>query len=156
MDNNGQLSLEYLLIFFVSIIILSIISIPLVYDTMDNINDIKKTVEVKNSLTEIANNVHIIYSTDYCTKKTVPIQIHDNMTIYCNNASKNNNYYIYSYVKLSDNSSKKVIVQVPTKVSFKGNSKYYYNKLYERWYYNTEFKWIKSSTGNYNIDIYFK
>lgn len=42
MDSRAQVSLEYLLIFLISLSILSMFSIPLIEDTVSDVNDIKK------------------------------------------------------------------------------------------------------------------
>ncbi|OED29857.1 hypothetical protein [Methanosphaera sp. WGK6] len=154
MDKYGQIAVEYLLIFIISMIILSIISIPLCIDEIDDISDIKNTVEVKNTLIELSNNVRMIYSSDYGSSKVISIKCPVDMKIYYRLVS--GNHYLYSYVDLSDDETKEVRVLVPCKISFNGKSTYYYVSLKNRWYYNTEIKWINSSTGERSVNIYFK
>ncbi|WP_455645844.1 hypothetical protein [Methanosphaera sp.] len=135
-------------------IILSIISVPLVINEIDGVGDVKDTVEVKNTLVELSNSVRMIYSSDYGSSKIVSINCPCNMNIYYRLV--NGNHYLYSYVTLSDNEIKEVRVLVPCKISFNGKSTYYYVGLKNRWYYNTEVKWITSSNGERSVNIYFK
>lgn len=153
MDCKAQVSLEFLLIFFISLIILSVISIPLTYDTINTVNDIKSSTEVKNTLVELSNNVNIVYSSGYGSKKTISVNVPSKMNIYYKSVNKK--HYLYSYVILSDNTKKEVSTQVPCKVSFNGKSSYYYTSLKKGWYYDTEIKWIYSS-DEYCMNINFK
>ena len=154
MDSYGQLSLEYLLLFFISLIILSTISIPLLNISIDDTMDVTKSVETKEALTEISKNVKLLYSLDDDSKKTVSIYIPANFTLYSTNSS--GRYYLYTTLNLSDSSDKTVKVEVPCKVSFNGNANHYYSSLKNRWYYNAEFKWITSSNGQRSVNINFK
>lgn len=154
MDHYGQVAIEYLLIFFVSIIILSLISIPLVTQEVNNTEDIKKTMEVKSVLSELANTVNIVYSSDYGSSRTISINSPDSIRVSYKNSS--GKHYLYSTVVLSNNSKKEVKVQVPCRVSFANQSSYYYTNIYERWYYNTEVKWINTSDNGHVVNIYFK
>ena len=64
-------------------------------------------------------------------------------------------HYLSTNIRLNDNTTKTVMTEVPCKVSFKNNPNYYYTNVYNRWYYNTEFKWINSTQAK-NVDINFK
>lgn len=154
MEDNGQVAVEYLLIFFISVIILSIISVPLVITSIEDLNDVKDTMEVKNTLIELSNTARIIYSSDYGSMKTVSVKSPSDMNIYYKYVG--GNHYIYSYVTLSSGKRKEVRVQTPCRISFNNKSTYYYVNLHNRWYYNTEVKWINSSTGVMSVNIYFK
>ena len=154
MDNMGQVALEYLLIFFVSVIILSAISLPLISESMDNSRDISKSVEAKDTLLSISNSINYVYYAGYGSKRTVGVHIPLNMQL--SYRYKNNNHFIYTSIKLSDNSTKLIEIQTPCKISFSNRADYYYVSLKERWYYNTEIKWITSSSGEKSINIYFK
>lgn len=154
MDNQGQITLEYLLIFFISIIILSTISLPLISDAIDNSQDITTAVEVKNTLSSVSNNINYIYYTGYGSKRIIAVHIPKNMQL--NYQYKNNNHFIYTSIKLSDNTSKIIEIQTPCKISFNNKANYHFVSLKNKWYYDTEIKWITSSTGEKSINIYFK
>ncbi len=155
MDSKAQIAIEYLLIFFISMILLSIISIPFVIEEVDTLNDIKTTMEVKNTLNELSHNIEVIYSSDYGSQRIISIKSPTRMNISCKqNSSK---YYIYSYVTLSDNTKKWVGVEVPCKITFNNKPNYSYTTLSENWwYYNTEIKWINATSDIKSINIYFK
>lgn len=142
MDYKGQLSLEYILLFMVFLIIFSTISIPILTTGMDDISDTRKVMETRTALLEISKNIKIVYSLSMDSKKTLAIYIPQNMTVRSN--SYKNRYYLSSSVRLSDNTIKYVDVEVPCNVSFNGNINHYYTNLNNRWYYNTEVRWIES------------
>ncbi|RAP47558.1 MAG: hypothetical protein BZ135_01970 [Methanosphaera sp. rholeuAM6] len=152
MDNKGQLALEYLLIFFIFIIILSVISIPLLTDSIESTEDMTKAVETKNFLTEIQKNVKLIYSLDVGSKRTFSVYVPCDMNLNSNFTS----YNVRTTLTLSDNTRKTISVDMPCKVSFNGNINYYYVSLKKGWYYNTEVKWYTSSSGERSINVNFK
>lgn len=154
MDRRGQVAMEYMLIFFIVLIILSTISVPLVTDEINNVNDVASSVKAKNMLVNIAGTVNMVYSSDYGSMRTISVDCPIKSRVYYKSIS--NKHYIYTYVLLSDNSTKEMRVQVPCKVSFNNNPSYYYSYLNKRWYYNTEVKWINSSKGYDSVNVYFK
>ena len=153
MENKGQLSLEYMLFFLISLIILSVITLPLMADSLEDVNDMTSGVEAKDLLVEISNAVKIINSMDDSSKKTISVKAPQNLTIYSSTSS--NKYYLYTYITLSDNSSKRVQVSVPKRVCFNNRTNYYYVRLREGYYYNVEVSCIKSSTNESFINVNF-
>ncbi len=154
MQSKGQISLEYLLVIFIMIIILTVITIPLVIDSLEKTNDITTVLKVKDSMVEVANAIKIVSSSPFGTKKTISVNIPMDMKIFYNSVSDRN--YIKSNIKLSDGYSKAVTVEVPCKVTFNGNSNNYYASLHERWYYNTSVQWIYANDGSSSINVNFK
>lgn len=154
MDNKGQIALEYLLIFFILLIILSIITIPLLYEGIEATNDVTKTVKVKSFLTELQKNVKLIYSLDTGSKRTIGVYVPSDMVIYY--TLRSGRHYVYTNLMLSDGSNKRVELEMPCKVSFNNNSNHYYSSLRKRWYYNVEVRWIESANGERSINIIFK
>ena len=154
MDIKGQIALEYLLIFFVFIIILSVISIPLLTDSIETTDDMTNSVMTKSFLTEVQKNVKLIDSLDVGSKHTFSVLVPSNMTLYYNN--EYGKHYISTTLKLSDNTKKTIKVEVPCKVSFNSNVNYYYVTLKKGWYYNVEVKYLTSSNGERNINVNFK
>lgn len=154
MDFKGQLALEYLLIFFVLLIILSAVTVPFLSESIESTNDITKSVEIKSMLTEVEKNVRLINVLDFDSKRTVSIYVPEDLVLYHTIRSGRN--YIYTTVTLSDNTKKRIELEMPCKVTFNDNSNHYYSSLKKRWYYNVEIKWIESSTGERSININFK
>lgn len=153
-DYKGQMSLEYLLIFFVTIIILSSVILPLLTSSTETVDDITDAVKAKNTLVELASTVNMVYSSDSGTVKLTSIHIPSNMRI--EYKYTNNTHYLYTRITLKDNTKKDLYVQVPCKITFNDNPSYYYNYVYDRWYYNVEVKWITSNSGEKSINIKFK
>lgn len=154
MDKIGQIALEYLLIFFVVLIIISTVTIPFLYDSIESTNDISSSVKVKSLFTEIQKNVKIIYSLDIDSKRTISLYVPEDMVLY--HTTRNGKNYIYTTITLSDESKKRIELEMPCKISFNGNSNHYYSSLKNRWYYNTEVKWVESTSGERSININFK
>ena len=154
MDIHGQIAMEYLLLFFVLIIILSVISIPLLTDTIQTSNDITKAIETKSFLTEIEKNVRLIYSLDVGSKHSFSIYVPCDMRLYYN--YNYNRHYITTTLTLSNSTKKTVRVEVPCKVNFDGYINNENSNLKKGWKYNTEVKWFTSSSGERSININFK
>ena len=69
MDKQGQLSIEYTLFFLIFLIIFATISIPALSESINDVNDMKDVTETKIALTEISNNIKIVYASGTNTKK---------------------------------------------------------------------------------------
>lgn len=154
MDFKAQVSMEYLLIFFISIIILSTISLPFMIQEIDTIEDTRTCMEAKSMLVEVADNIQMVYSSDIGTKKNIAIKSPCSMNIsYRQNGSR---HYLYTYIKLSNNTHKWIGVEVPCQVSFTNKPNYSYTTLKNNWwYYNTEVKWLESNNTR-SVNVYFK
>ena len=153
MNDKAQVALEYLLIFFVTIIILTVISLPLLSESVDNMQDMLTVAETKNTLTKLSDEIKLVHAMDFPSQKTTSVYIPSNMKL--EYKTSNNKHYLYANVYLSHNTTKAVMTEIPCKVSFRENPNYYYNNLYRRWYNNVEIKWISSDNAT-NIDLYFK
>lgn len=152
MDKKGQIALEYLLLFFILIIILAVISVPLLKDSIETTDDMTKSVQIKSFLTEVQKNVKLIHSLDVGSKRTISVYVPMDITVYSNFST----HEIWVTLPLSNNSSKKISVDTPCKVSFNGYINNYYKSLKKGWYYNTEVKWLTSSSGERSINVNFK
>ncbi|RAP53642.1 MAG: hypothetical protein BZ138_00235 [Methanosphaera sp. rholeuAM270] len=154
MDTKGQIALEYLLMFFVVLIIISTITIPLLYSGIETADDLAEGVKVKSMLTEISKNVQLISVLDDNSKRSVSIYVPGDLVLYYR--LHDNRHYIYTTLTLSDSSRRKIEVEVPCKVSFNNNSNHYYSSLKNRWYYNVEIKWVESADGQRSVNVGFK
>lgn len=98
-ENNGQVSLEYLLIFAISIAILIVFTLPLTQQVIEDTVDVSNVLDVKNDLSEITQAIEKVYGEGQGSKKTVyiispnkiNIQLTDNH-ISCKLKLKNGSY----------------------------------------------------------------
>jgi uncharacterized protein (UPF0333 family) len=153
-DKKGQIALEYLLLFFIVLIILSVISVPLLMENMELTTDMTTSVEVKSFLTEVGKNVKLMYSMEKDSKRTFSVYVPCNMTLYYNKYS--NGHFLSTTIILSDTTRKNVKLQVPCDVSFSGYINNHNVRLEKSWYYNTEVKWYTSRNGTRSINVNFK
>lgn len=153
MNDIGQLSMEYIFIFMLLLIIFSLISIPLLTESVKNTEDVANVVKAENALNQLSSEVKYVYYSDEGTRIVKSIYVPLDMKVEYKTSS--GRHYLSTKVNLNDNSTKTVMVEVPCKVTFKNNPNYYYSNVYNRWYYNTEFKWIENNKTS-NVDINFK
>lgn len=83
-DNRGQVSLEYLLIFAVSIAILIVFTLPLTQQAIEDTFDVSDALDVKNDLSKITHAVKIVYGQGQGSKQTVNIMSRNNFKIHIN------------------------------------------------------------------------
>lgn len=72
-DEQGQLSLELILIFAISIIVLTIFTLPLSELAIGNTLEVSEVINTKSNLYEIANGINEVYSQGQGAKKTITI-----------------------------------------------------------------------------------
>lgn len=72
-DEQGQLSLELILIFAISIIVLTIFTLPLSELAIGNTLEVFEVINTKSNLYEIANGINEVYSQGQGAKKTITI-----------------------------------------------------------------------------------
>lgn len=80
MDNKGQMSVEYLLIVLVVILVLSIVTIPLISNSIDASNDISHSSDAKVAASTIADAADTVYANGPHSKRTVDFYIPSNTT----------------------------------------------------------------------------
>lgn len=100
MDNKGQVSLEYILIFTVSLILLVVFTLPLTHVAIENTMDVSDTLDVKSDLSKIAQAIEKVYGQGQGSKQSVHIDSSKDRKI---NIENN---YISSNLKLADSSNK--------------------------------------------------
>lgn len=74
-EQSGQVSLEYLLIFSLSLIILIAFTMPLLEKSMDNAFDVSDSLNAKSDLLKIAQAVKQVYGQGQGSKQTVKAEI---------------------------------------------------------------------------------
>ena len=99
-DNKGQVSLEYLLIFAISIAILIVFTLPLLENTIEDTFDVSDALEVKYDLSKITHAIKKVYGEGQGSKETVSITASNEFKIYIAHN------HIYSNLKLKSGSYK--------------------------------------------------
>ena len=100
MDDRGQVALEYMMIFAISLILLIVFTLPLAELTVQNTLDVSDTLNVKLDLSKIAQAVKQVYGQGQGSRQSVNIVSSDDLKV---NIANN---YISSNVKLNDGSNK--------------------------------------------------
>ncbi|MEE3491019.1 MAG: hypothetical protein VZR10_09120 [Methanobrevibacter sp.] len=99
-DNGGQVALEYLLIFTISLILLIVFTLPLSELTVKNTLDVSDTLDVKSYLSKIAQAVKKVYGQGQGSRQTVDIVSSKDIQV---NVANN---CVSCTLKLKDGSSK--------------------------------------------------
>jgi len=127
-DNKGQMSLEYMLIFTVSLIILVAFTLPLLNYGVGETLDVSETLQVKSDLNKLASAIMQVYGQGQGAKQTVNLDVKKPINIQI----KNN--MISSKITLNDKTKKTVSVEC--KSNFKSQSfklKRGVNKIVVEW-----------------------
>ena len=137
-DDAGQVALEYMLIFAVSLILLIVFTLPLADLMISNTLDVSDTLDVKSDLSEIADAVKQVYGQGQGSRKTVDIDSSRDIKVNVANT------YVSSSLKLNDGTIK--------------TEKVYFTSTLEKSNFNIErglnsvvVEWPKSSE---NMQIY--
>lgn len=103
-ENNGQISIEYLFIFTISLIILTVFTIPLADLAIEKTTEISNTLNVKSQLYKIADGINQVYGEGKGAKQSINLELDEkvNINIYRN--------HISASVKFNDKSSKLIKV----------------------------------------------
>ena len=99
-DDRGQASLEYMLIFAISLILLAVFTLPLTERTIENTLDVSDTLDVKSDLSKISLAVKEVYGQGQGSKQTIHIVSSKDLQV---NVADN---YISCTLKLNDGQSK--------------------------------------------------
>ena len=99
-DDRGQVSLEYMLIFAISLILLAVFTLPLTERTIENTLDVSDTLDVKSDLSKMSLAVKEVYGQGQGSKQTIHIVSSKDLQV---NVADN---YISCTLKLNDGQSK--------------------------------------------------
>lgn len=102
LDNKGQVSLEYLLIFAISLIILIAFTMPIANFGLEKTLDVSNSLDAKSELSKLSNAISQVYGEGQGSKQTVFITVNEPVNV------KITNSYISASIKLNDNSFKKI------------------------------------------------
>ena len=114
MDNKGQVSFEYLLIFAISLIILIVFTLPLMQYSVENTLDVSDSIEVKADLEKISSAIKQVYGQGQGARQPVTLNVNKAIKI---NINSN---YVSSNLKLKDSSNKNI--RVDCRSNFKSTS----------------------------------
>ena len=114
MDSKGQVSLEYLLIFAVTFIILIVFTLPLLHESMDNTFDISDSIKAKSELSKLSQAIKKVYGQGQGSRISVDLDI--DVPIKINIA----NNHISSKITLKNNQYKEI--KIPVKSKLKASS----------------------------------
>ena len=100
MDNKGQVSLEYLLIFAISLILLIAFTLPIAHFALEKTLDVSNALDAKSELSKLSNAISQVYSEGQGSKQTVFLTVNNPVNV------KITNSYISASIKLNNNSFK--------------------------------------------------
>ena len=112
-DKKGQVSLEYLLIFSVSLIILIVFTMPLLEQSLDNTFDVSDSIKAKADLSKMAQAIKEVYGDGQGSKQTVYLDIVKPVRIDITGS------YVSSKIKLKNSQQKVIKVNVISKLKTK-------------------------------------
>ncbi|MDO5849193.1 MAG: hypothetical protein Q4P18_06640 [Methanobrevibacter sp.] len=73
-DDSGQMSVEILFLFAVSIILLLVFTLPLTQMAIENNLDVSNILNVKSSVLQLANGIDDVYAQGMGSKKVITIE----------------------------------------------------------------------------------
>ena len=106
-EDSGQVALEYLFIFAISLILLVVFTLPLAEFAIEDTFDVSDTLTVKSQLAEISQAIGQVYGEGQGSKQTINIVSSKDLTFNIANS------YVSTNLKLKDGSNKNI------KVSYK-------------------------------------
>lgn len=108
-DDKGQISLEYLLIFAVSLIILIAFTLPLVESALENTLDVSDSLNAKNELSKLSGAISQVYSEGQGSKQTIYLGVNKEMDVKILNSYLSGSYVMHDgnikEIKLNYNSN---------------------------------------------------
>ncbi len=108
-EDKGQVSLEYLLIFAVSIILLIAFTMPLAEMAIENTMDVSNSLNIKSELSKLSNAISMVYSEGQGSKQTVYLTLDEPVNVRISNSYLSCNYKLndgkYKDFKLDFNSN---------------------------------------------------
>ena len=109
-DNAGQVSLEYLLIFALSLMVLIVFTLPLLEESMNNTFDVSDSIKTKSDLSKMAQAIKQVYGEGQGSRKTVSLEI--NKPVKIDIADD----HVSSKIKLKNGQQKEIKINVNSKL----------------------------------------
>lgn len=101
-DDRGQVSFEYLMIFAISLVILIVFTLPLAETSIKSTMDISDSLNAKSDLSKLAQCIKTVYGQGQGSKQVVTLHESTNMKVSIGKSS------VSCTVKLKDKSKKTV------------------------------------------------
>lgn len=99
-EDKGQVSLEYLLIFAVSIILLIAFTLPLAEIGLEKTLDVSNTMNAKGELSKLSNAIGQVYGEGQGSKQTIYMDLDKSINV------KITNSYLYTSYMMKDSKTK--------------------------------------------------
>lgn len=80
-DNKGQVSLEYLLIFAISLILLIAFTLPLTELTIENTLDVSDALNIKSDLSKISQAIEEVYGQGQGSKQRIDVVLSKDLKV---------------------------------------------------------------------------
>lgn len=109
-ESRGQVSLEYLLIFSISLIIMIAFTLPFLEKSMETTFDVSESLEAKSDLSKIAQAIRQVYGQGQGSKQSVSVDV--NVPVKIDVADN----HITSKIKLKNGDNKVVKINVKSKL----------------------------------------
>ena len=101
-DNKGQISLEYLMIFAVSLIILIAFTLPLLEFGLEKTMDVSNSLNAKSELSKLSNAISQVHGEGQGSKQTIYLNLDESVNV------KITPSYLSTTLKLSDGKNEQV------------------------------------------------
>lgn len=101
-ESGAQISLEYMLIFSISLVILIVFTLPLAENSIKNTLDVSDSLNVKSDLSKIANAIKQVYGEGQGSRQTIKIESNKKLKINIANS------HVSTSFKLKSNSKKDI------------------------------------------------
>lgn len=101
-EKSGQVALEYILIFAVSLMILMIFTLPLAEKSIEDAMDISDSLNAKSQMSEISNAIKEVYGEGQGSKHSANINLNKKIKITITDR------YVFCNLKLKSNSNKQI------------------------------------------------
>ena len=102
-DNNGQVSLEFLMLFSIFLLFLITFTLPLTETSIKNNLELEEAISIKYELSKLANGITQIYNQGQGSKKTIILDLKHPISITINNNSIWTRFFTsdlnYKYIK---------------------------------------------------------
>ena len=110
MESRAQVSLEYLLIFSISLIIMIAFTLPFLEKSMETTYDVSESLKTKSDLSKIAQAIRQVYGQGQGSKQSVTVDV--NVPVKIDVADN----HITSKIKLKNGDNKVVKINVKSKL----------------------------------------
>ncbi len=118
-DNNAQVSVEYLLIFAVSLLILIAFTLPVAEMGLEKTFDVSNSLNVKSEISILANAISQVYGEGHGSKQTIYLNLNKPISL------KLTSSYLSGKLTLNDDKSKNFKIYYRSNLA---NSNLYLNK----------------------------